>query len=205
MFIFGNKQMVKSPVANQSFIWVAEYADGTHLSEFDFATHKSNSFYHISREKIIKFGLLGENSQIYFDVGNGVFTINGHRIVLSYESSDGVEYPITGRTIIYNDIITYKDTVADISPFAIGSGAFSESINQFNVGYKKQMEFDDVNIGFQCVVGIPLNAPVYLQFKITSDSDLNGKLIIRRNGQIVDIIDAPLLGGHALQGNWNVI
>lgn len=203
MFIFGNKQLVKSPVKDQAFVWVAEYYDGTHLSEIDFVTMKSNSFYGIDKTKIIKFGLLGENSQAYFDVGNGIFTLNKHRLTVSYEAN-GVEYPLTGRTLIYNDIITYKDAVSDASPFMKGKGAFTNKIMQFNVGYKKQMELEDVNIYFQCVLGIPLDSSAFLQIKISSDTDLDGRLIFRRNGEIVDYLNAPLKAGLAGQVDWTI-
>lgn len=203
MFIFGNRQMVKSPTKEQGFIWIAEYADGTHLSEYDLDSCKPNSFYTIDKSKIIKFGLIGEGSQAYFDVGNGVFTLNNHRITISYEA-DGVEYPLTGRAMIYNDIITYKDAVSDASPFARGSGAFTNSILQYNVGYKKKMELLGVNIGFQCVLGIPLNDSAFMQVKINSDQDLDGKLIIRRNGTIVDQIYSPLKEGLSGMINWTI-
>ena len=42
--ILGNRQFNRSPVHNQSFIWIADYYDNTYLSEFSFDTHKSNSF-----------------------------------------------------------------------------------------------------------------------------------------------------------------
>jgi hypothetical protein len=203
MFIFGNRQMVQSPVRDQSFVWVAEYVDGTHLAEFDFMDGKANSFYNIDRTKILRFGLLGENSQVYFDVGNGVFTLNKHRLTVSYVAN-GVEYPLTGRTLVYNDLITYKDAVSDAAPLLKGKGAFTNTIMQFNVGYKKRMELEDVNISFQAVLGIPLNSSAVLSLKITSDTDLDGELIIRRNGMVVENINAPLKAGHAGQIDWTI-
>lgn len=200
MLIFGNRQFTKSPV-NQSFIWVAEYSDGTHLAEFDFQTKKLNNFYNIDKTKIIKFGLIGEGSQVFFDVGNGIFTLNNHRIMISYQAN-GKEYPLTGRALVYKDIITYKDAVSDAIPHLKGQGAFVNTITQFNVGYKKKMELLDVNINFQCIMSIPLNNPAFMQIKITSDKDLEGRLIIRRNGVIVDEINAPLKSGYAGQVDW---
>lgn len=203
MFIFGNRQMVKSPVKDQSFVWVAEYVDGTHIAEYDLHDGKPNDFYAIDKTKVMKFGLIGEGSQTYFDVGNGVFFINNHRLTISYEAN-GVEYPLTGRALIYNDLITYKDAVSDAAPFLRGKGAFTNMIKQFNLGYKKKMELLDVNISFQCVLGIPLNESAILQLKITPDKDLDGKLIIRRNGSVVDEIIAPLKAGLSGQINWNI-
>ncbi|RXZ78217.1 hypothetical protein EBB07_29625 [Paenibacillaceae bacterium] len=200
--ILGNKEFTSSPV-KQNFIWVAEFADGTYKTEYNLITHQPNKFQDIDKNMLVAFGLIGSGSQIYFDVGNGIFTVNKHRLMLSYQVGD-IEYAITGRTVVYNDVITYKESVTDFEVLTKGADSLQSRIMQFNVGYKKQMEFDDVNIGFQCVAGIPLNSSMILQFKISADKDMQGKLIIRRNGQIVDKIDAPLLGGHALHGNWTV-
>lgn len=203
MFIFGNREMVKSPT-DQNFIWVAEYTDGTYLAEYDLLTHKSNSFYDIDRTKIIKFGLLGDGSQVYFDVGNGVFTINNHRIMISYETN-GKDYPLTGRALVYNDIITFKDAVSDANAlFGRKKGLFTNKIIRYNVGYKKKMEIDDVNISFQCIAGIPLDDAAFFHIKITSDKDLNGHLVIRRNGKIVDLLQAPLKAGYSGQAYWTI-
>lgn len=203
MFILGNRQMTKSPVQGQSFVWVAEYYDGNHLAEFDFLGGKPNEFYKIDRNKVVKFGLIGEGSQAYFDVGNGVFTINNHRITISYEAN-GVEYPLTGRAMVYNDLITYKDAVSDAHPMAKGEGAFTHEIVQYNVGYKKKMELSGVNINFQNVMSIPADESAYMQIKISADKDLAGKLIIRRNGAVVDEIKADLKKDMAGMINWTI-
>ncbi|WP_068620006.1 hypothetical protein [Paenibacillus tuaregi] len=199
--IFGNRSYTRSPVG-QSFVWVAEYYDNTALSEFDWKTKKTNSFYDIDRTKLYKFGLVGEGSQVYFDVANGVFNLNNHRLMLSYIAG-GVEYGLTGRTLLYNDIITYKDAVSDakLTGFDPG-GQFGNQIVQYNFGYKKQMELENVNINYQAVFSLPYSESTFLQVKITSDQDLDGKLVIRRNGLIVDEINAPLVGGKVGIINW---
>jgi len=203
--LFGNRQVTRSPVSDQDFIWVAEYYDRTFLAEFDFDKRTANSFYSIDKNKIVKFGLIGMGSQAYFDVGNGVFTINNHRLTISYSANE-MEYPLTGRALVYNNLITYKDAVSDAAPFFKGNGAFSNSIIQFNVGYKKEMELSDVVIHFQCVLGIPtsIDDSAHLQIKMVSDQDLDGKLIFRRNGKIVDEIYAPLRAGMSGNLNWTI-
>ncbi|MCM3289897.1 hypothetical protein M3661_07110 [Paenibacillus sp. MER 180] len=202
--IFDNPAIKRSPVA-QSFIWVAEYYDNTHLSEYNFDNKRANSFYHINKNKLIRFGLIGEGSQIYFDVGNGVFTLNEHRLSLSYVTSNQ-EYPLTGRTFLYNDIITYKNAVSDAKLFYAGShdGRFSSTITQFNVGYKKKMQLHNANIDYQCILSIPYEEAAFFQIKITSDIDLDGKLVIRRNGRVADEIAAPLKAKHAGMMNWTI-
>ncbi|MBN3522255.1 hypothetical protein [Paenibacillus apiarius] len=202
--IFHNR-CNRSPVPHQSFIWIAEYYDGAYLSEYDFETKKANSFYHIDKQKLIRFGLIGHGSQVFFDVGNGVFTLNDHRLMVSYRTKEH-EYPLTGRAFLYNDIITYKDAVSDANLLLAGAkqGRFSDKIVQYNVGYKKNMALLDVNINFQCLLSIPYNEASFLAIKMTSDKDLDGKLIIRRNGLIVDEIHAPLKAQHAGMMYWEI-
>ncbi|RJE90655.1 hypothetical protein D3P07_00660 [Paenibacillus sp. 1011MAR3C5] len=204
MFILGNRSMTNSPVDFQDFSWIVEYSDGTHLAEFDFESKKPNNFYAIDKSKAIRFGLIGNNSQAYFDIGNGIFTVNNHRFTVSYEANN-IEYPLTGRSLIYNDLITYKDAVSDASVFSRKNrGRFNDTITQYNFGYKKKMELLDVNIYYQCVLSLPINGTAFFQIKISSDKDLNGKLIFRRNGKIVDAIEAPLLQDMSGNMNWTL-
>lgn len=204
MFILGNRSMTKSPVDFQDFSWIVEYSDGTHLAEFDFESKKPNNFYTIDKSKAIRFGLIGNHSQAFFDIGNGIFTVNNHRFTISYEANN-IEYPLTGRSLIYNDLITYKDAVSDASVFSRKNrGRFNDTITQYNLGYKKKMELLDVNINYQCVLSLPINGTAFFQIKISSDKDLNGKLIFRRNGKVVDAIEAPLLQDMSGNMNWTL-
>lgn len=201
--IFGNKRYIRSPVNTQDYIWLAEFYDGTQLSEFDLNTKKPCNFYDIDKDRLIRFGLLGNGSQAYFDVGNGIFNINGHRIMMSY-ITDSQEYPLTGRTFLYNDIIAYKEanTDATLSPRNDVIRQFNSKITSFNVGYKKKMELEGVNINFYNVLTLPLDEPAYMQIKISADKDLKGKLVIRVNGLISEEIKAPLIANMTGIINW---
>ncbi|MDH6671986.1 hypothetical protein ACXFAU_10825 [Paenibacillus glucanolyticus] len=203
--ILGDRKYSHSPVQNQSFIWIADYYDKSYSSEFDFETKKSNSFYDIDRDKLIRFGLIGEGSQVFFDVANGVFNINGHRIMISY-ATENSEYPLTGRTFLYNDIITYKDAVSDADLFTrkAVNGRFNHTITSYNIGYKKRMELEEVIICFQNILTIPFNEALYLQIKLSANQDLSGSLIIRRDGLITDRIPAPLIKDMAGIIHWEI-
>lgn len=203
--ILGNEQYLKSPVQSQSYVWIADYFDGTHLTEFDFENRKTNSFYDIDKEKLVKFGLLGKGNQIYFDVANGIFNINRDRIMISY-IADGIDYPLTGRSILYNNIIQFKDAVADGHLFTNSTTErrVNSNIMAHAVGYKKEMELAGINIFFQNVFHLPLSDEQenYLQIKISADKDLDGKLVVRVNGMIANEIDAPLKANMSGIINW---
>ncbi|MCP1185115.1 hypothetical protein [Paenibacillus sp. 1781tsa1] len=201
--ILGNPSYNRSPVPTlQSFIWVADYYDGTSFLEYDSKTKKNNSYYEIEKDKLIYFGLIGEGSQVYFDVANGIFQLNSHRIMISYKT-DNQEYPLTGRTFLYNDIIQYKDSSSDANILnKKEQGNFDSRIEQYNIGYKKQMYLVDANINFQCILTIPFKDSPYLQIKITSDKDLDGKIVIRTDGIVTEELHAPLKENMSGNLNW---
>lgn len=190
----------KAPT-KQPFAWVAEYINGTYLSEFDYETKKENSFYDIDRNSLLRFGLVGDGVSVYFEVLGGIFKIAGQMITAKYIVGDTV-YPLIGRPIMYNDIITYKDAEFLFDPRVKGSG--STAITQFNVGYKTKLDFNDVKFSFQAVCQIPLQQRARIEFKLASNRDLDGKLVIYRNNREVGVIDAPLkkeVGGSI---NWEI-
>lgn len=202
--ILGNMQYSRSPVPFQNFIWVADYWDSTSLFEFDTRNNNHNEFASIEKDKLLAFGYIGEGSQIYFDVANGIFNVNGHRFMISYKTEEK-EYPLTGRTFLYNDIIQYKDASSDANLlWREENGRFASRVEQYNIGYKKQMQLEGVNINFQCICSIPFRDAIYFQIKVTSDKDLDGKLIIRNNGLISEELHAPLLANMSNNLNWEL-
>lgn len=201
--IFGNRYFAQSPVQSQKFIWLAEYYDGTFLTEYNLENRKTNSFYDIDKHKLIRFGLIGRGNQIYFDVANGIYNINHDRIMVSYVA-DGTEYPLTGRAVLYNDIIQFKDATAEANMLTKrkSEGRMHSTIMTHAIGYKKAMDISGVKIHFQTILHLPLDQPAYLQIKISSSQDLTGKLIVRMNGLIASEIEAPLKANMAGIINW---
>lgn len=195
MFHRTNKQ---SPVA-QDFIWMAEYLDGTHLSEFDFQTKEENSFYDIDRRKVLRFGLLGHGMELYVTV-DGIFYFNGTVVEVSYKTEDN-EYPLTGLMNNPLDIITYKDAESALHPTA---GVLSTRINQYNFGYKTVIKHDDVTFNFKALGKVSFQSAVHLNLWLVANKELNGKLVIKRNNRAVQELDAPLSKGVGGEVNWIV-
>jgi hypothetical protein len=191
-----------SPVRNQDFIWIAEYVDGTYLSEFDLITHRPNNFYSIDKNKLIRFGLVGQGMKLYFEVGGGIFKLNGQMIMFTYIDENGNEYFLTGQNKLYNDIITYKDAHCDGAVFFGGSGVLQTNISQYNFGYKTKLLINDIAFNFQCICCLPYNHPAFMEIKLVSNKDMNGKLRVYRNNRIVDEIEAPLKEGYAGFTKW---
>lgn len=195
MFHRTNKQ---SPV-DQDFIWMAEYLDGTHLSEFDFQTQEENSFYDINRTKLIRFGLVGHGAELYVSI-DGIFYFDGTVVEVSYKTKDK-EYPLTGRINTSLDIITFKDAESALHPTA---GVLSTKINQYNFGYKTIIRYDDVTFNFKAVGKVPYQAPFHLNLWLVANKKLDGTLVIRRNNRVVQELEAPLQKGVGGEVNWLV-
>ncbi|MDQ0176216.1 hypothetical protein [Bacillus chungangensis] len=194
---------VHSPVA-QDFIWVAEYPDGTYLSEFDFETKQENSFYEIKRNQVFRFGLIGHGVNIYFE-RDGVLNVAGRRLFISY-LHDGKELPLNGSfkfNVKDNDLITYKDAHAAglVSGYET-RGGMSSTIVQYNIGYKVNLQHDGIHFHFKPIIKIPLNQPMMLSMRLVADEKLDGQLMIRSNGQTVFKAQAPLEPNIGGELNW---
>lgn len=193
-----SKNRKYSPVS-QDFIWLAEYFDGSYYSEFDFSTKQENNFYNIQKDKLIRFGLIGCGMELYYEAIGGVFKLNGQMIEVIYEV-DGKEYYLTGQQKYYNDIISYKDaeSLLTLDP----NKDVQTNITQFNFGYKVELEIDDIQFNLKSICKIPFNEPVHFNFRLVSNKDLNGFLIIKRNGFVTDKFHAPLQEGISGELNW---
>ncbi|WPS86168.1 hypothetical protein SMD22_16785 [Brevibacillus halotolerans] len=91
-----------SPVPQREFIWLAEYVDGTHLSEFDFNTKQENDFYSIDKKTVVRFGLIGHGHKLYYETFGGHFKLGNGQIDLVYKAGDK-EYFLTGQNEFYQE------------------------------------------------------------------------------------------------------
>lgn len=189
-----------SPVA-QDFIWMAEYADGTHFSEFDMETKVENSFYSIDKQKLIRFGVIGHGQKFYYEVFGGIWKLAGQMVELIYKEGDK-EYPLTGRDLIYNDIITYKDAENLVN--LVNGGVSKTQITQFNVGYKIQFTCQGVMFYLQTICKVPYGQPTYLNIRLVADKTIKGTLVLRKNGIVSQEFPAPLVRNVAGELNWVV-
>lgn len=189
-----------SPV-EQEFIWVAEYDDGTHISEYNFYDKKENAFSDINKAKVVRFGLIGLGQRYYFEVFGGVFKVAGRMYELVYKSKDGREIPLTGRQMQYDDLITYKDAEMMINHQTLE--VISESmITKYTFGYKATLQTGKETLQFKALCTIPFDQPMYFKFRLVSDKKLDGELLIRRNNTIVDRVPAPLKRNQGGEVNW---
>jgi hypothetical protein len=193
-----------SHVSNREFIWVAGYLDGSMIAEYDLNNYKETDFELIRKDNLLTFGLIGRGLKMYFDTATGIFNFDNQELEISYHIADK-EYNLTGQYHLYNDIIQYKSAFTDFDPFAKQLGyAGSTGIFQYNFGYKNRFNIDGINFSFKAICKVPLNQPIHLSLWVVADADLDGQIVIKRNGQVIEKIDAPIVKNIGGEMNWVV-
>lgn len=190
--------MFKKPKeVTQEHIWVAEYYKGC-LKEFE-NKETQNSFYDIDKERLVRFGL----SDIgWFECYRGVFNLKGQVYEVIYKYGDTV-IPLTGMDMKHKDIITYKKAYAE-ADITKKKGQFTNRIVAYYFGYKSEFEAGEVKFNFKPIICKPVGGGVYLDLYIVSSVDLDGELIIIKNGSVIEKIDAPLSKDVAGGMKWVV-
>lgn len=194
----GNKSFIE-----QDFIWVAEYINGDQFFEYDPKTKKSNDFYHIQRDKLLYFGLIGHGLKLFFNVCGGTFNLQGSEIDFVYKTKDKCYNLTKNTTEFYRDIIQYKDASSTLDFKQLGKGKAGD-ILQYNFGYKHKLKIDNVVFNFKAIVHIPFDKPIYMKYRLVANKTLDGHFIILRNGREIKSIHAPLKAGVAGETSWIV-
>jgi hypothetical protein len=187
----------------QDFMWVADYFDKSYLLEFG-KDSIENSFYDIKKSELTRYGLIGCGHKMFFDTKTGIFNISGRSIELEYIDVNGSKYNLTNSNVIYNDILQFKDAESNFNP-AVSHHPMSTSVNQFNFGYKQKLKFNDIDLNLKVICKVPYDRPVYLEISLTSSKQLDGRLILKRDGSIIDEVNAPLKEGMKGTINWDII
>ena len=147
-----------SPVHNEghTFIYFAEYDDGGYFYEYDNETNH-HKFDDMDKEKVVKFGLIGNKLKLYFDLNSGMFYLNNSsKIKINFTLSDGKEFDLSNESTGQKSLITFKDAHTD----AIFTGNMKTAnsgniIDAFNVGMKFKLPEDDIFVTILFV--IPVN------------------------------------------------
>lgn len=184
---------------NIGFNWVADYFDGSYLSEYSLDSYRSNSFYSINQNNTIRFGLFGQNMKLFFENSDGSFMLNGRRVDIGYEVDEKLH--MLTNNFNRKDFITYKEASVN---FNSQSGTQKAQIQSFNFGYKTLYEKDNFKVNFQSVVSVPVSKSVFIEVKLTSSSSVSGDLIFFTRGKEVERFHAPLEKGVSGEISWTV-
>ena len=194
---------LKSPVTNREFVWLAQYLDGTELSEFNFEDKQENSFYSINKQKLVTFGLVGHGMHLCYGVATGFFKIGDYIIEIGY-MEENKEYKLCGQRIVYNDIVQFKRSTSELQ---MAKNSITSFITEHNLGYKvKDLEINGLHFNFQNLLVIPLTGrSMFMSCKLLcQEQDLNGCLYVKRNGVLASLIQAPLVKGKYGYTEWEI-
>lgn len=188
-----------SPVhpEGHTFIYFAEYDDGRYFYEYDNQTNHYK-FDDMEKEKVVKFGLIGNKLKLYFDLNSGLFCINQStkvKINLSFTDSNEI-FDLSNESTGKKSLITFKDAHTDA--IFTGNKATANSgniIDAFNVGMKFKLP-DEVFVTLLFV--IPINGedrgtPYFsLRFssKINKECNINLEQILNDNRAIKLLTEA---------------
>lgn len=159
-------------LAQQDFMWLAEYDDGTFLSEFDIESLNPNNFNDIDNEKLVRYGLIGRGMKFYYEKSSGTFKLVGQLIEVSLKTTN-YEFFLTGY-MKSSDAIHFKNL------------AYDNTINQYNFGYSTTLNINGFIIDFKVICSIPFGKPIVLNFEATTNADTDGIVRIRKNGDIIE-------------------
>lgn len=193
------KQLKYSKIHAYPLNWLAIYRDGSMLKEFE-NEYVKNDFNTIDQKKIKYFGLYGKGNEIYFN-NKGQWFYNTKKLNVFYEA-EGVMYKLTDNEFD-RDLITYKQAYVEYDK---ENGTKESATENVSVGYKQRYLKDDLVINSQLIITTPLSPRVlpYMQIKLSSNKNLDGKLVFYGEQGIVDEIEAPLAEGFAGQLNWTI-
>lgn len=186
-------------IDSQDMIWLAEYKEDGYLTEFDLKTKKSNSFYDIDQDRVKRFGLVGSGHKIWFEKDEGSFHVSGREYDVGYKI-DGTLHLLTKQELHNRDIITYKQAISEVN----GTSAESRIVGYY-VGYKLEFKADDINFNFKPIISVPVSQAMYVDIHLVADKKLDGKLVIIKNGEIIDELDAPLEKDVAGGLQWKLV
>ena len=162
---------------HQMFMWFAEYEDGTEIYEMD-NDCKETPFDSIDKDKLKRFGLLGNGGRIYFDIKDGVIILDNRKINFNLlevlednkekEEIKSNAIKITGRTDTkYNDIIQYKKGVLDV-PLG-GETKNQQMTTAINfIGFKVKIRTNDNIWNIQYILCVPVGNPYILRVRVNS-------------------------------------
>ena len=196
MMIFDSQVSIKPHF--YPFNWCVEYKDGTYLTEYDFKNNKWNDFYLIQTKPIKRFGLFNQGRKFYYE-NDGSFWLNGQFIQIEYHVDDEI-YELTS-SFDDKDCIQYKQSYMTPS----GEGEQQVIVESTQFGYKTLIMKDDIQFHFQSLVCVPtFNGTPYFEVRLTSNKELNGKLVFKNKGKIVEEINTPLRKNYKWIGNWSI-
>lgn len=187
---------------SQDFMWVAEGIKGNLQSEFEIDGSEIY-FTEINKNDLLNFGIVGCGHRMFYEIPTGKFNINGDTIEIIYKT-DEKEYNLTNNFVLYNDVIQFKECESLFNVARSDDHSTKTTITSYNFGYKVKLNIEDKIFNFKAVCTVPYNESAYINFRLVCSEDIEGKLLIKKNDEIITEFDAPLKENYSGEVNWIV-
>lgn len=201
------KKDIRPPV-KQDLMYMAEYADGSYIPEFNLMTATKNPFEGLRAEGLIRLGLVGVSVPMYIETYGGFFHLAGRNIQVKYVTKDK-EYYLIGHPRFYKNLFYYKTGMAELpmSPKAelIAWGRPEGEIMSFHFGYTEDLLVEGVNFKLTAECKVPYQETIKLKFNLQADQELNGRIVVIRSGVEIDLGEAPIDPNMGGEVEWTVM
>lgn len=183
---------LQSPVGEiRSFVWCAEYEDGTHLAEFDHKLQETK-FSEIQKDKVERFGIFGRGVKLSFSTKDGIFDIANKKVEIYIQEDNGNRINITGRLDVdYKDIITFKHFYQDHDALS-GRPVGGLITDMFFFGYKNTFIDQGRTIHAKVIFNLPFGTIMKFGYRFVCKDRIKGKLVVLNDGLIVDKVDIEI-------------
>lgn len=178
--------------------WGVDYENGTSITEFENHGIK-NDYYSINPLGISRFGLFNDYLKLYYQK-DGSFMLQGQLIEIEYHYNNRI-IPLT-LNFEHKDCITYKEASTKYK----ANANTPIRLENISFGYKTTVMREDIQLFFKAIVTVPLrtNDKVFMQIRITSPVNMDGKLVFKNKDKVVESFDFPLNTNKANCINWTV-
>jgi len=181
--LIDNNICIMQPV--QTFMWYAEYNDGTKDTEFK-SDMSETTFDDIKKDQLKQFGLLGNGGRIYFDTKDGIIHLGGGIDLNLAVNLNNVDFHITGnKKLDYTNIIQFKKGIFD---FGFGETPTAKKPNRVGahfIGHKGYFKPEDNSLGlglhYQMFYELGMMEDEFNQLlvRLTPDKDVKGTLELK--------------------------
>lgn len=123
--------------------WVAQYADGRIVREFDYdgppelGRFRETPWWDVDLSRVISFGVEGSGLRVGFRADDGVIGVNGKGLELALEDRNGRIFPITHRWDVVYKPVQFKEAFSALSRLGV-----INAIESYNVGWEIQGQDD---------------------------------------------------------------
>lgn len=176
---------IKAP-AGVDMMYLAEYADGSYITEFHEVSGRKQPYQNLKTEGLIRFGITSLGIPLYVETYGGFIHVAGRNIQVKYVVGNK-EYFLIGHPRFYTGIHYLKHGIAELamSPNAetVAWGSPTGQVVAYEFGYREHLLVDGIPFDFKAICKVPFQSAVTVEFELHSTQELEGEFVILVAGE----------------------